>query len=113
MQCIVCAHELDIHTEEGDGWRCHAVTTPDLSQCECYLRKNRAGGVEVGKAFYSMERRVKKVRRMPIKTREKEALRRLLEAIEGIENVHIPYNIIMHQLQPLVYWIETVIREGG
>lgn len=41
--CCVCHHHLDIHIDEEDIWRCHALGT-DGSQCECALRKNRADG---------------------------------------------------------------------
>ncbi|KXB00181.1 hypothetical protein AKJ41_04300 [candidate division MSBL1 archaeon SCGC-AAA259O05] len=49
----VCGHELSVHIDEGDGWRCHLLG-PGGFQCECYLRKDRADGdIE----FYSLERR--------------------------------------------------------
>lgn len=38
--CCVCAHTLDMHIDEGSGWRCHALGS-DGYQCECWLRKGR------------------------------------------------------------------------
>jgi len=53
--CSVCGHDLAHHIDEKDGWRCHSLD-PSAHQCECYLRKNRAG--DEGKDFYSLEKRV-------------------------------------------------------
>lgn len=38
--CCCCGHELCWHIDEGDGWRCHLLSS-DLYQCECFLRKGR------------------------------------------------------------------------
>jgi len=52
--CCVCGHKLSTHIDEGDGWRCHSLSS-DAYQCECYLRKDRADG---DISYYSLERRV-------------------------------------------------------
>ena len=38
--CCVCGHVLDMHIDEGNGWRCHSLAG-DGYQCECWLRKRR------------------------------------------------------------------------
>jgi len=43
--CCVCGHELGMHIDEGDGWRCHSIAA-DGYQCECWLRKGRYDGIE-------------------------------------------------------------------
>ena len=53
--CIVCMHRLEYHLDEGGHWRCHALG-PDLLQCECILRKDRA---ENDINYYSLGRRIK------------------------------------------------------
>ncbi len=40
--CCVCEHELVLHLDEGDGWRCHSLGK-DGYQCECWLRKKHSG----------------------------------------------------------------------
>lgn len=56
--CVSCGHKLSMHIDEGDGWRCHSLG-PDLHQCECYLRKNRAEG---DISFYDLKERVKEMK---------------------------------------------------
>lgn len=53
--CCVCHHELGIHVDEGDIWRCHSLAG-DGYQCECVLRKNRA---ENKISYYDLSRRAK------------------------------------------------------
>jgi len=43
--CCVCGHELDMHIDEDDGWRCHSLAG-DGYQCECWLRKGRYKGIK-------------------------------------------------------------------
>ena len=59
--CVVCGHKLSVHIDEGDGWRCHSFG-PDLSQCECFLRKNR-DFFDVDLEFYSLEKRVEEMKK--------------------------------------------------
>lgn len=66
--CSVCGHDLAHHIDEKDGWRCHSLD-PSAHQCECYLRKNRAG--DEGKNFYSLEKRTKKITDHINKVKEK------------------------------------------
>lgn len=40
-KCCVCHHDLSIHVDEGDFWRCHALGL-DHFQCECILSRNKA-----------------------------------------------------------------------
>ena len=58
--CIVCGHKLSSHVDEGEYWRCHSIATPDLLQCECCLRKDRAGG---DITFYDWKKRVEERRK--------------------------------------------------
>ncbi len=54
--CCVCTHNFDIHIDEGDIWRCHALG-PDGYQCECALRKNRADN---DISYYDLAKRAKR-----------------------------------------------------
>jgi len=49
--CCVCGHALSSHIDEGELWRCHSLG-PDTYQCECILRKNKAG--DEGIAYYDL-----------------------------------------------------------
>lgn len=69
--CVVCGHKLSVHLDEGDGWRCHSFG-PDLSQCECFLRKFRDLLGEIDKEFYSYRRRVEDMRKELLKCRNRE-----------------------------------------
>jgi len=60
-RCCVCGHPLDLHIDEGDYWRCHALGS-DGPQCECRLLKN-PGLVEVPLEFYDYEKRQKEFAR--------------------------------------------------
>jgi hypothetical protein len=52
-KCCVCHHDLDIHIDEEDVWRCHSLGA-DGYQCECALRKNRA---EADISYYDLSKR--------------------------------------------------------
>lgn len=52
--CCVCGHELALHIDEDDGWRCHSLAS-DGYQCECWLRKDRYGDI----LEYSLGRRTR------------------------------------------------------
>lgn len=53
--CCVCNHELSLHFDEDDGWRCHSLAG-DGYQCECWLRKDRYEGI----LGYSLGKRTQK-----------------------------------------------------
>ena len=53
--CCVCGHELDLHFDEVDGWRCHTLGS-DGYQCEYWLRKQKAEGKI---SFYDLKIRKK------------------------------------------------------
>lgn len=36
--CIICEHKLNHHIDDGDVYRCHALST-DSFQCECRIQK--------------------------------------------------------------------------
>lgn len=50
--CCVCHHELGLHIDEKDVWRCHSLGA-DGFQCECALRKNRAENI----SYYDLSKR--------------------------------------------------------
>jgi hypothetical protein len=54
--CCICRHNFDVHIDEEDIWRCHALGV-DWYQCECALRKNRADN---DISFYDLAKRCKK-----------------------------------------------------
>ena len=53
--CCVCHHDLRLHIDEKDVWRCHLLGS-DGWQCECALRKDRA---ENNILYYELARRAK------------------------------------------------------
>lgn len=56
--CCVCGHKLSSHIDEDNGWRCHSLG-PDAYQCECFLRKDRAG--KEGINYYDLKIRTAKM----------------------------------------------------
>ena len=54
--CCVCHHDLDVHIDEKDVWRCHSLGA-DGYQCECTLRKNRT---DYNISYYDLAKRSKK-----------------------------------------------------
>ncbi len=53
--CCVCHHNLNVHIDEGDIWRCHSLGV-DGYQCECTLRKKRANN---NISYYDLAKRAK------------------------------------------------------
>jgi hypothetical protein len=56
--CCVCGHPLSMHIDEGNGWRCHAISYG--CQCECFLRKDRANSVI---SYYSLKKMIEQFKR--------------------------------------------------
>ena len=59
--CCVCHHDLDVHIDEKDVWRCHSLGA-DGYQCECALRKNRTDDniSDDNISYYDLAKRSKK-----------------------------------------------------
>ena len=54
-KCCVCHHDLNVHFDEGDFWRCHSLGV-DFYQCECILNKHKA---KDDISFYDLAKRAK------------------------------------------------------